>query len=39
VQKYVHPTAEHKRSAMARYDQVLSEAEMKEQQEVKNWSN
>jgi len=29
VQKYVHPTAEHKREAMRRYDQMLQAAEKK----------
>jgi integrase len=27
VQRYVHPTAEHKRSAMLRYDEILKAAE------------
>ncbi len=30
VQKYVHPTAEHKREAMRRYDQMLQAAEKKQ---------
>jgi site-specific recombinase XerD len=27
VQRYVHPTAEHKKNAMARFDEILSAAE------------
>jgi site-specific recombinase XerD len=30
VQKYVHPTAEHKRESMRRYDQMLQAAEKKQ---------
>ena len=30
VQKYVHPTADHKKAAMARYDQAIMTTEAKE---------
>ena len=30
VQRYVHPTAEHKRSAMLKYDQMLKAEEKKQ---------
>jgi len=33
VQKYVHPTAEHKRAAMLRYDKLLKTRESKEMEE------
>jgi integrase len=39
VQKYVHPTAEHKKSAMDRYDLVLKQAEEKSQQELSGKPN
>ena len=39
VQKYVHPTAEHKKSAMARYDEAMKQAELRRGEEEKAWTN
>jgi len=39
VQKYVHPTAEHKKSAMARYELALKEAEKKAREEAERRTN
>jgi integrase len=39
VQKYVHPTAEHKKLAMARYDLVLKQAARKAKRESKESRN
>jgi predicted metal-dependent peptidase len=39
VQKYVHPTAEHKKSAMARYDRMIRKAEKTSQRKSKSLSN
>ena len=39
VQKYVHPTADHKKSAMERYDTVLKLAAQKAQQGSNNQIN
>lgn len=39
VQKYVHPTAEHKKLAMARYDLVMKQAARKAKRESKQKSN
>jgi site-specific recombinase XerD len=33
IQRYVHPTAEHKRNAMLRYDDLLKAAEERSEQE------
>ena len=33
VQRYVHPTAEHKRSAMLRYDEILKGEKKQTEQE------
>jgi site-specific recombinase XerD len=33
VQRYVHPTAEHKKAAMSRYDAVMIEAEKRGDEE------
>jgi hypothetical protein len=39
VQKYVHPTAEHKKTAMARYDRMIRKAEKTSQRKSKSLSN
>ena len=39
VQKYVHPTAEHKKAAMAIYEEIQRKAAAKMEQEGKNWNN
>ena len=39
VQKYVHPTAEHKKMAMARYDRMIRKAEKTSQRKSKSLSN
>ena len=33
VQRYVHPTAEHKRNAMLRYDEILKSEKKRTEQE------
>jgi hypothetical protein len=39
VQKYVHPTAGHKRAAMGRYDQAIMTAARKSQSESQTTFN
>lgn len=39
IQKYVHPIAEHKKSAMALYEQIRKRAAEKELQKSETWSN
>jgi site-specific recombinase XerD len=39
VQKYVHPTAEHKKTAMVRYEEVMKESETKMQEPERTWTN
>jgi hypothetical protein len=39
VQKYVHPTAGHKKPAMDRYDLILKQAEEKSQQKLSGKPN
>jgi site-specific recombinase XerD len=39
VQKYVHPTAEHKKAAMKKYDRLIKEEGKAKQQELKDLDN
>ena len=39
VQKYVHPTAEHRKAATAHYDDVLRRLAAKEEEEKRTWNN
>ena len=39
VQKYVHPTAEHRKAATAHYDDVLRRMATKAEEEKRTWNN